>query len=69
MGTNSQLTFLGLTFASTQISFGTLMQFGFSTNLTMVRIYQKINQEDHDLDFLKVRTNLGTRTVSILQSS
>ena len=36
-----KLTFLGLTFASTQISLGTLMQFGFSTNLEMI-----IGQDD-----------------------
>ena len=35
----SQLTFLGLTLASTQISFGTLMQFGFNTNLEILAIW------------------------------
>ena len=33
-----KLTFLGLTFVSTQISLGTLMQFGLSTNLVVVRL-------------------------------
>ena len=41
----SQLTFLGLTFASTQISFGTLMQFGFNTNLEILAICKESEHE------------------------
>ena len=75
-----KLTFLGLTFASTQISLGTLMQFGFSTNLVMVRLIWTMVFHNivYNLSFVGlpswvistcILSYLGTRTVSILQSS